>query len=309
MKKYFKLTCLFSIILFLFTYCKPNPSLPTASIIAKVNNNVVTFTLQTTNSTAYKWRFGDGDSAIVYATATVIHAYPKDGTTYSVTVMVLGPGGETNASTTVDIPIMNQMDMLTGGTAYPNGKAWRISSSFGIEFTQPDSNFTVLKNYPAGVLNTIFLSGAYLDQYIFFNNGNFTISPQSGGVLAGITYCTVNSIPNVQPQAADTLGLTYATPYKPRTGLKFTMYQDKNLIIPTTSDGISTTDITYNNVITLSFSPGGFVGLMDFISECIIQQIDPSHLKLAIFISDAQAQAPQVGKVTKVLILTLEVAN
>ncbi len=309
MKKYFKITCLFSIILLLFAYCKPNTPLPTASIIAKVTNNVVIFTLETSNSSAYKWRFGDGDSAIVYSSVAVTHAYPKDGATYSVSVMVLGPGGETNASTTVNIPVMNQIDMLTGGTSYPKGKAWRISSSHGIELTKPDSNFTVLKNYPAGVFNTIGLSGAYLDQYIFFSNSNYTISPQSGGVLAGIIHCTVNSIPNVQPQAADSVGLTYATPYKPQTGLTFTMNKGKNLIIPTTADGISTSNVRYNNVNTLSFALNGFVGLMDFMSECIIQQIDPSHMTLAIFISDVQAQAPQVGKVTKVLIVTLEVAN
>ena len=307
MVKYFKIAFLCSFALLLFEACKTAPPVPTAEISSSVVNNMVTFTLQTTNSTAYKWRFGDGDSLIVYSSAPITHAYPKDATTYSVTVIILGPGGESDASASVTIPVMTKTDMLTGGSSYPNGKSWRISSSFGIDVADPDLSLSVVKSYPAGVLKNVGLSKVYTDEYIFFNDGKYTISPQGGGALAGLTFCKVNTIPNVQPQAADSLGLTYATPYTPSKDLTFALNTGKNLSVSTTADRVSATIVVYNNVNTLSFSPKGFVGLMDFMSECIIQQIDPSHMTLALFLSDTQTQSPLVGKITKVLILTFEV--
>ena len=306
MAKYFKIAYLCSFILIVFGGCKPVPPLPTVSIASDVVNNVATFSLTTTNSSAYRWRFGDGDSAIVYSSTPIKHAYPADGTTYSVSLLVLGSGGQAVASTTVTIPVMTAIDKLTGGTAYPNGKAWRISSSSGISIASPDSSLTVLTNYAAGVFIKIGLISVPTDQYIFSGNGNYTINPQGGGVLAGLNYCVFNNLINVQPHAADSLSLTYATPYKPPTGLKFTLNSAKNLSIQATIDGISSTVINYKNVTTLSFTPGGFVGLMDFMNECIIQSLTPSKMTLGLFFSDAQPQSQQVGKTTKVFIITLE---
>ena len=309
MEKYFKLVCLFSCFLVLFGACKPIPSVPTATITADVLNNVVTFKLATTNSTAYKWRFGDGDSVIVYTSTPVIHTYPKDGTIYSVTLFILGPGGSATATTTVNIPVMTPMDLLTGGSAFPKGKAWIISSSAGIYRANPDSSLMIERSYPAALLTTIGLGEAYTDKFIFFSNGNYVISPQGGGALAGLSYCTVNNIVNVQPQGADSLGLTYITPYKPSTALTFAFNPGKTLTIATTADGVSSTNESFSNVNTLSFSPDGFIGIRDFMSECIVQELTPSHLTVALFLSNVAPQAPLVGQITKVLILTFKVAS
>ena len=306
MAKYFKIAFVCSFILIVYGGCKPVPPLPTVSITSDVVNNVVTFTLKTDNSSAYRWRFGDGDSAIVYSSNPIRHAYPEDGTTYSVSLLVLGSGGQTSASTTVTIPVMSQIDKLTGGTAYPNGKGWRISSSAGVSIAAPDSDLTIISNYATGVFKKIGLISAPTDQYIFFSNGNYTISSQGGGILAGLNYCIFNNLANVQPHAADSVGLTYATPYKPPKGLKFALNSEKNLSILATTDGITSKTINYKNVTTLSFTPGGFVGLMDFMNECIVQSLTPSNMTIGLFFSDAQPQSQQVGKSTKVFIMTLE---
>jgi len=306
MKKHFKLACLFSYMLILLITCKPITPSPKASITAKIVNNVVTFSLTTTNSSAYKWRFGDGDSMIVYSSAPVVHAYDTDGKTYPVSLVVLGPGGQSTAQTSVEIPTMSQIDMLTGGAEVTKGKAWRISSSYGIQVTSPDSAMTILRNYPAGVLTTLGLDGAYTDKYFFFSNGNYTVSPVAGGALSGISFCTFNNLVNVQPQAADSVGLTYAIPYKSPSGLTFTYNQGKDLTISTTPDGISSTDIIYTDVNTLSFSANGFFGLRDFMKECIVQQMAPTRMTVAFFVSDTLPQAPQIGKITKIWILTFE---
>ena len=187
MKLYFKLVGLLSLGLIFFGACKPVTPVPTATIISTVANNVVTFGLKTTNSTAYKWKFGDGDTAIVYSSAAVVHAYPKDGTTYSVSLLVLGPGGENTASATVTIPTMTQMDKLTGGTSFKNGKAWRISASYGITLAAPDSIMTVKDNFQVGVLTNFQLGLAYIDQFIFSSNGNYSIN-NLGGVALGILH-------------------------------------------------------------------------------------------------------------------------
>ena len=308
MEKYFKLACLVSCILVLLGACKPVSPVPTATITAEVANNVVTFKLAATNSSAYKWRFGDGDSSIVYTSTPVIHTYPKDGTTYSVTLFILGSGGSATATTTVNIPVMTPNDLLTGGAAFPKGKSWTISSSVAMYLAAPDSGLTIVRSYPADILKTIGLGEAYTDKYIFFSNGNYMISPQGGGVLAGLSFCTVNNIVNAKPQGTDSLGLTYITPYKPPTGLTFALNQGKFLTIATTADGISSTDENFSNVNTLSFSDDGFLGLRDFMSECIVQQITPSQLTVALFLSNVAPQASQVGKITNALILTFKVA-
>ena len=307
MKKYFKLVGLLSLGIIFFAACKPVTPLPTATISSSVVNNVVTFNLATTNSSAYKWSFGDGDTAIVYSSAAIIHAYPKDGTTYKVNVLVLGPGGERTTSATVTIPAMTQMDKLTGGSSFANGKAWRLSASYGISLAAPDSIMTVVDNFSAGILLSLQLSLAYTDQFIFFSNGGYTINNLGGGALAGLAYCTAKSITNVPPQLTDSMALTYATPYTPPASLTFFLNSGKNLSVATSPDGVTATSVTYKNVNTLSFPDRGFLGIMDYMSECVVLQLDPTLMKVAIFVSDLPAQSPQVGKVTGVLIVTLEV--
>lgn len=304
-EKYFKLFVYLTLGLILFGACKPNIPAPAVTISTNVANNVVTFSLATTNSTAYKWRFGDGDSAIVYTSAPLNHSYPKDGTTYTATLLTLGPGGQATATATVTIPTMTQLDMLTGGSFFANGKAWRISSSSGVISATPNLDMTVVSSFPAGFFESIQMSQVYTDQYIFKNDGNYVIAPKGGGILAGLAFCTVNNIQNVQPLAAASLGLTYAMSTIP-TGLNFALNFGKILTIAATVDGISSTNVTYNNVNTLSFSSHGFVGLMDFMSECIVQQLTPTRMTIAFFVSNLSPQDLQIGKTNNILIVTFE---
>ena len=307
MKTHYNLAGLLSIGLILFAACKPNTPLPSATITSSVANNVVTFSLATTNASAYKWNFGDGDTTIVYSNAPLIHAYPNDGTTYSVSLLVLGPGGQNTIHTTVTIPTMTQTDMLTGGSSFTKGKGWRVSASYGITLAAPDSVMTLVEKFPVNILYNIQLNLAYLDQFIFFSNGNYTINNLGGGALAGLAYCKANTIPNNPPQLVDSLELTYATPYTPPVGLTFSYNVNKNLIIAATPDGVTSTNVTYSHVNTLSFSNGGFLGLLDYMSECAVLQLAPTLMTVAFFVSDVPAQSPLVGKITGVLIVTLEV--
>jgi len=305
MKKYLSLAGLFAVLLFFFTSCKEEPPLPTATITATVEGNVVTFTVVATDADKFEWDFGDG--SVVSTNQNPTHTYVEYDKDYTVTLTVTGPGGEVTVTHIVTIPPMTKMEMLTGGASVTNGKKWRISASAPVYVALPDATLTIDDTFPAGILTLLGYTTVYTDEYIFFSNNNYTISPKGTGIPAGLVYCTVNSIPNTSPSvtAAD-IGLTLATPYTPPTGLKFTLNESKNLTVTTTSDGINPVDVTYNNVMTLSFTTGGFIGLMDFMSECIIQELTATTLKIAIFASVVTPPLPLVGKATNVLIFSFE---
>jgi PKD repeat protein len=306
MKKYLRLASLFALGLILFASCSKDTPAPTATITATVAGNVVTFTVDATDAEKYEWNFGD--NSVVSTIKDPTHTYTEYGRDYTVSLKVKGPGGEITVNKTVTIPPMTKMEMLTGGATDTNGKKWRISSSAEVTLAIPDAGLTVDETYPAGVLTVIGMGQVYTDEYVFLSNGNYTISPKGGGVLAGLAYCMVNSVPNESTTDGADAGLTYATPYTPPTGLTFTLNESKNLTVSTTADGITSTDVTYNNVMTLSFSEGGFVGIMDFMSECIVKELTNTSMKLVFFDSVVPPGAPQEGKTTNVLILTFEVA-
>lgn len=306
MKKYLKLASLFAVILILIAACSKDTPAPTATFTATVEGNVVTFAVTATDAESYEWNFGDG--SVVSTIKNPTHTYTEYGQNYTVTLKVTGPGGNITVTETVTIAPMTKMQMLTGGDSNATGKKWRISSTAAFTLAIPDEELTIDDTYPAGVLTMIGMGQVYTDEYIFKHDGSYTISPKGGGVFAGLAYCMVNSVPNVPTTDGADAGLTYATPYTPPTGLTFTLNDSKNLTVTTTADGITSTDVTYNNVMTLSFSTGGFVGLMDFMSECIVQELTDTSMTIAFFASVVPPGAPQEGKTTNVLILTFEVA-
>lgn len=306
MKKYLKLSGLFAVCLILFASCEEETPAPTATFTAVVTGNVVVFTSVVTDVDKYEWNFGD--ASVVSTLPNPTHTYAEYGRDYTVTLKVTGGGGVVNVTKTVTIPPMTKMEMLTGGASDTDGKKWRISSATEVTLALPTNPFTIAQIVPAGVLTGLGMGQVYTDEYIFFSDGDYTISPKGGGVLAGLIYCTINDIPNVPTVDGADAGLTYATPYTPPTGLTFALNLSKNLTVTTTADGINAVNVTYTNVTTLSFSTGGFVGLKDFMSECIVQEITATTLKVALFASIVPEGAPQEGKATNVLIFTFEVA-
>jgi PKD repeat protein len=302
MKKYFRLTSLFFLGLILFVSCKKDTPAPTATITKTVTGNVVMLKAVATDADKYLWNFGDGSAVSTIQNPT--HTYAEYGKDYTVTLTVTGGGGEATATATVTIPPMTKMEMLTGGATATAGKKWRMAASIVAFRAVPDANLTVDKNYPAGVLSALGMSQVYTDEYIFFNDGKLTISPKGGGAFAGLAYCMVNSIANVPTAAGGGAGLTYATP---PTNATFTLNEAKALTVAVTADGVTTTNVNYTNLTTLSFTNKGFLGVMDFMSECVVQEITNDQMKVAFFVSAVPPTAPQVGKATNVLIFSFEV--
>jgi PKD repeat protein len=302
MKKYFRLTSLFFLGLILFASCAKDTPAPTAKISSTVAGNVVTFSVVTTDADSYSWSFGDGTA--VSAEQNPVHTYAEFGKDFTVTLTVTGGGGTVVNTVKVTIPAMTLKQMLAGITSA--GKKWRIAATSEIIGAASDASLTVAKTYPAGVLTMLGMPQVYTDEFVFMNDGKYSISPKGGGVFAGMAYCLVNSMPNTpSPASAE---LTYATPYTPPTGLTFTLNEKKNLTVATTADGMTAKDITYNDVMTLSFSTGGFIGIRDFVSECIVKELTNTSMKIVCFVSAVPPNLPQVGKSSNVLIFTFEVA-
>lgn len=302
MKKIFKLASLFSLGLILLIACKKETPAPTASFTATIDGGVVTFTAVVTDDSKYEWDFGDG--SYINTLHSPVHTYvqvavPVD---FVVSLTIKGPGGEVTVKNTITIPAKTKMEYLTGGKpAAPTSKKWRINKAASFfDVTQADANLTSV--IPAsyrigGILNSVGLGNAYLDQFVFKSDGTLTINSKGGGIFASMAYCMGNSIP-MGAYYAD-LGLAYTSSFTPPVGATFTINEGKNYTISTPLG-----DVTYPNVMTLSFTNGGFLGLKDFTSECIIKKLMDTEMNAVIFYAN-----PQYGaKPILALNLTFEVA-
>ncbi len=305
MKKYFNQAILFVLGLILVVGCKKETPLPTASFTADVAGNVVTFTATVTNASKYEWDFGDG--SYINTIHAPVHTYSQYGASFTVSLTIKGPGGQVTVTNKVVIPPKTKMQILTGGTTPTSSKKWRISASapaFEIAFATAD--FTpVYKTYPGGILAAVGLSQVYGDTFEFKGDGTLTIHPNGGGIFAGYVYCALHAIPNTGNAGGS--GLTYAKPFTTPAGATFQINEGKNFTLTTAPDGVHASAVTYSNVTTLSFTNGGFLGILDSTSECIIQQLTDNQMVAAIFVS-AVPPPGQVGKPNFALILYFEVA-
>ena len=310
MKKQFKLASLLFLGMILVVACKKDTPAPTASFTAAINDGVVTFTAVVTNESKYEWDFGDG-SYINTFPSPISHTYSQQSTPtdFTVKLTIKGPGGEVTTSNKVTIPAKTKMQYLTGGTpAAPKSKKWRLASgapTFNINFAtatfQPN-----YKSYPGGILAAVGLSQVYGDTFEFKSDGTLKINPNGGGIFAGYVYCALNGIPNTGNAGGS--GLSYIKPFTSPAGATFTINENKNFTIVTSPDGVNASPVTYNNVMTLSFTNNGFLGIKDFSSECIIQSMNDNQIIANIFISALTPPSPHLGKPNFVLNLYFEVA-
>ncbi|MDP3002023.1 MAG: hypothetical protein Q8N38_02705 [Bacteroidales bacterium] len=308
MKKIFKLASLFSLGLILLIACKKETPAPTASFTATIDGGIVTFTAVVTNDSKYEWDFGDG--SYINTLHAPVHTYvqvavPVD---FVVSLTIKGPGGEVTVKNTITIPAKTKMEYLTGGKpAAPSSKKWRISISapaFVIDFAT--ATFTPnYKTYPGGILTAVGLSAVYGDTFEFKSDGTLTIHPNGGGIFAGYIYCALNGIANAGNAGGS--GLTYAMPFTTPAGATFQINEGKNFTITTAPDRVNAAAVTYSNVMTLSFTNGGFLGILDSTSECIIEQLTDTQMVARLFVS-AVPPPGQVGKPNFALRLYFEVA-
>ena len=308
MKKQFHFVYIvFCVGMMLFQSCKKDTPAPTASFTATVDGGVVTFAAVVTDDTKYEWDFGDG--SYINTLKAPVHTYsqiavPVD---FTVTLTIKGPGGEVTVSNKITIPAKSKLEYLTGGKASaPASRKWRISvnaPAFIIDFATATfaPNY---KTYPGGILSAVGLSAVYGDTFEFKSDGTLVIHPNGGGIFAGYVYCALRAIPNIGNAGGS--GLTYAKPFTAPAGATFKINENKNFTITTSPDGATASDVTYSNVMTLSFTNGGFLGILDSTSECIIDQITDTQMVAHLFVS-AIPPPGQVGKPNFALKVIFEV--
>lgn len=281
MKKKFKLTSLFFLGLILVVACKKDTPAPTATFTAAINDGVVTFTADVTNDSKYEWDFGDG--SYINTLKTPVHTYAQSSTPTDVTVAltIKGPGGEVTVTNKITIPAKTKIQYLTGGKpSAPASRKWRLNVAAAFfDVTFADANFT--SQLPAsyrigGVLNSVGLGKAYLDEFVFKSDGTLTINSKGGGIFASLAYCMGTSTP-MGAYYAD-LGLAYTKTFTSPAGAAFTINEGKNYTV-----GTPLGNVTYSNVMTLSFTNGGFLGLKDFTSECIIKKLTDTEMNAIVF--------------------------
>lgn len=307
MKRKFKLASWLFIGIILFTTCKEEYPLPTASFTYAVTNNTVTFYAQVSNDSKYEWDFGDG--SYINTIKSPVHSFASYGTDYNVTLTIIGPGGSTSIVGKVSIPSKTKMQLLTGGSAgSTSSKKWRLSSSApSFLITAATANFQpVVSDYPGSILGAVGLSAVYTDEFVFKADGTLTINPKGGGIFAGYVYCLATGTPIVTNKDAAGAGLAYLKTFVTPPGATFTINEGKTLTFPTTLDGKTAGTTTYPGVTTLSFTKGGFLGIKDFVSECIVAQLSDTRMVANCFVSTVPAGL--VGTPNMALTLTFEVA-
>jgi PKD repeat protein len=305
MKKILGTALIVMIAFLLAASCKKEKPLPVATVASVVTGNTVTFDVEATDATLFEWDFGDGSA--VSTEENPVHTYPEYDRDYSVTLTVKGPGGQITITHIVTIPPMTKMEMLTGGASYIDGKRWRLNSTEPSFIAAADPAFTIQETVPGGSLTLLGYTAIYQDEVTFRSNGGFAMIPKGSGLPASQIYCTASNIPNSPPSLlAAQAGLTLMTPYTAPSGLTFALNESKNLTVEVTTDMLNTSSVTYNNVMTLSFSNGGFLEFRDWITEVVIRELTPSRMKVAYFVSRVPVDSPLVGKTTNTLIFIFD---
>ena len=275
MKKILKLAGLISLGLFLFVSCKKETPLPTVSFTAKVESNVVTFSAVVTNDTKYEWDFGDG--SYINTLHAPVHTYGEYGKDFTVSLTIIGAGGRVTVTNKVTIPPKTKIQLLTGGNTASSSKKWRVSktaTSFTVAYA--NAGLSIIGSYPGSILGSINMAPVYNDEFVFAGDGTMSINSKSGGIFASLAYCMGNQIPMASNYAG--AGLAYMASFTAPVGATFAINEGKNYTI-TTPLG----PVTYSNVTTMSFTNGGFLGIKDFTSECIIQKLTDTSIDAVIF--------------------------
>jgi PKD repeat protein len=277
MKKYFNLVILLFVALIFVVGCKKDAPVPTATFTATVNDGVVSFAATVTNDTKYEWDFGDG--SYINTIKAPVHTYSQLSTPQNINVSLTinGPGGEVTVKQVVVVPAKTKMQYLTGGKDASKSRKWRLSSTAAVfAIAYANANFNQLGSYPGNILGAVGLAKAYGDEFVFKGDGTMTVVSKGGGIFASMAYCMGTGTAMAVNYSGG--GIAYTSAFTAPTGATFTINENKNYVLPTPIG-----DVTYSGVMTLSFTNGGFLGIKDFTSECIIKKITDTSMDAVIF--------------------------
>lgn len=277
---------------------------PTADIFRSIVGKQVAFTALTLHAEQWTWDFGDGETS---TEKDPVHIY-QEGGVYTITLTASNSMGTAEATSQVSLDL-SVFEMLTGGSASPNGKTWRISAGHSEldAVSLADPGFTVIQEIPQGALGLFLGIGEeYEDEFTFKADGSYSHDNKNGGSFCSLVYATVAGLDIVNVTAeSQSFGFGSAA-FTPEAGATFTYTESKDLAqtVVSQDDGSTTADLVFEGVSTLTFSGNEFIGLMDFHREVIIQEITPEKMRLAMFMS--ATQGAHFNKPSLVVIFTFE---
>lgn len=278
----------------------------TADIFNSVNGKKVAFQGLTNNAVSWMWDFGDGNTS---SEKNPVHTY-ADGGYYEASLVATAADGSTVSKEMRLAVDLTPYILLTGGPTAENGKTWRLASSHSDSdyFANADASLSPFKGAPMPLPAGIFGAGlgmgeVYEDEFTFYFDGRYGHDVKSDGAsLSGLVYqlVTTGGAGIRNPSADQSFGLCTGA-YTPEASATFTYEESEDLTIPSVyGPGMS---LTYKGVSTLDFSGTEFVGFMDFQRKIIVQEIQDSSMRLAMFMA---ASPDAIGINTHALVLTFE---
>jgi PKD repeat protein len=266
--------------------CSKDTPAPTAEIFATIDGYTVSFNPTVTDVSTYAWDFGDDETS---TEAKPEHTYAMSGA-YTVTLVVKGEGGEATATKSITIAA-SFSEMLTGGPAATNGKTWVLSVT---TYTGIDGGGPVTASMPVvlpaydNILADYGLEAEYDNEFTFFDDGDFTMAPKNGNVLAGAVYAYVNG--TLQGEPAYDIGMAAAA-YTPSGTATWTMHTE-DLVVDAITDPLTSevppvhADVTFTGKTWISISEEAYFGILDFptTARFIVKELTPTKLSVALFL-------------------------
>ena len=279
--------------------CEEEPAdPPTVQVFASVEGYQVAFTATVTNADTYSWDFGDGETS---TEQNPVHVYAQSGS-YTATITVTGEGGDATASTDVTIAA-SELEMLTGGPAMANGKAWKFSttSSEGDGIFKCTQDLEYEDPIPDGILGLIGLPSEYEDEFIFKHDLGYSHDVKNDSAVTDIIYAMLNQI-GFRQSGEDVIVLA---PFTPEAAtFTYTEETDLSLTVVDKDDDEVTHDLTWNDVTVLEIEGGTeFVGVRDFTRKYMILDIAVDKLQIGMFVSTSEGSYMNVPK--HMLVMTL----
>ena len=291
-RNFYLILTISAMVALLFNSCsKDDPAPPIVEMFAEVDESdsyVVNFSTNSENATSFSWDFGDGE---IGSGATTSHTYAQSGE-YNVFVTATGEGGEASASKSVTI-VASKYELLTGGPTASNGKTWVMSQT--ASNSDGAFSFTGTQYLPAPdkVLSLYGIGEEYDNEFTFHDDGSFKIAPKNGNVVASVIHAYVNSA--IVGEPIWDLGLAVETFDAPENA-SFSLHEGDLTVKVRQENPLDQTvgnveDITFEDVIWLEFTQGGYFGLLTYETKIIIRDISADRMTVSMLVSTLSPEA------------------
>jgi PKD repeat protein len=285
-KSTFLILTMVAVITVMVMSCSKDTPAPTAEIFATIDGYTVSFNPTVTDVSTYAWDFGDGEAS---TQARPEHTYALSGTN-TVTLVVKGDGGETTATKEITIAA-SFLELLTGGSAATNGKTWILDQAYTVgDGGGPVTNSPYIIVIPSidDVLTQFGLGDEYDNEFTFYYDGHYSVSPKNGHVLAGAVYGV--STGTIYGEPAWDIGLCAADWSAP--GSATWTLNTSDLVVDAIGDPNDPdvppahANVTITGKNWISFSEGAYFGILDFPStaQFIVDEITPDKMRVTLFV-------------------------